>query len=82
MNLLIPYVYLYGHPDPLFKEFTYGDGGKRARKLKTLKTGDYIFFHTSIGGKRYINAYYLVDRVMDTKDAVKDRNILAKYENP
>jgi hypothetical protein len=83
MNLLIPYVHLYDHPDPLFEEFTYGDAGARARKLKNdLKSGDYIFFHTSIGGKKYITAYYVVDRVLDTAKAIKDRNIVAKFKNP
>ena len=83
MNLLIPYVHLYDHPDPLFKEFTYGDVGTRARKLKKdLKKGDYVFFHTSIGGRKYITAYYVVDRVLDTAEAVKDKNIVAKYKNP
>jgi hypothetical protein len=62
MNLLIPYVYLYGHNDPLFEEFTYGDVKTRARKLRNkLKKGDYVFFHTSMGGKKYITAYYVVD---------------------
>jgi hypothetical protein len=83
MNLLIPYVYLYDHPDPLFEEFTYGDVGARARRLKDdLKSGDYILFHTSIDGKKYITAYYVVDRVLDTAKAIKDRNIVAKYKNP
>ena len=83
MNLLIPYVYLYGHNDPLFKEFTYGDVKTRARKLRnSLKKGDYVFFHTSIGGKKYITAYYVVDRVLDTAEAIKDRNIRVKYNNP
>lgn len=82
MNLLIPYVHLYDHPDPLFEEFTYGDR-PRARKLKNnLGKGDYVFFHTSIGGKKYITAYYVVDRVLDTAEAIKDRNIVAKYKNP
>jgi len=83
MNLLIPYVHLYDHPDPLFEEFTYGDGGARARKLKNdLKKGDYVFFHTSIGGKKYITAYYVVDRVIDTIEAVRNRNIASKYRSP
>jgi hypothetical protein len=44
MNLLIPYVYLYDHPDPLFEEFTYGDIRARARKLKKfLKRGTMSF---------------------------------------
>ncbi len=82
MNLLIPYVHLYNHPDPLFEEFTYGNSGARARKLKNnLEKGDYVFFHTSIGEKK-ITAYYVVDRVLDTAEAIKDRNIVAKYKNP
>ncbi len=83
MNLLVPYVYLYDHNDPLFDEFTYGDVGTRARKLKNdLKRGDYIFFHTSIGEKKYITAYYVVGWVSDTAKAIEDRNIVAKYKNP
>jgi len=82
MNLLIPYcTYIY-HPDPLFREFTYGDVGARARKLKKLKKGDYVFFHTGISGKKYITAYYVVERVLDTAEAIKNRNIVAKYKNP
>jgi len=83
MNLLIPYVYLYDHPDPAFDEFTYGDSGARSRKLKNdLAQGDYIFFHTSILGKKYITAYYVIDRVLDTTVAGKDRNIVSKFKNP
>lgn len=83
MNLLIPYVNLYNHPDPLFEEFTYGDSRARARKLKNnLKKENCVFFHTSIGGKKYITAYYVVDRILNTADAIKDRNIVAKYKNP
>ena len=83
MNLLIPYVRLYNHPDPLLNEFTYGDSTKdRARKLKKLKENDYVFFHTRINGKKYITAYYIVDRVLVTSEAAKDKNIAAKYKNP
>jgi hypothetical protein len=83
MNLLIPYRYFYDHSDPLLNEFTYGDIGTRARKLKNdLKKCDYVFFHTGINGKKYITAYYVVDRVVDTINVIKDRNITAKYKNP
>jgi len=83
MNLLVPYVHLFDHPDPLFEEFTYGDSGARAKKLKNdLEREDYVFFHTSIGGKKYITAYYVVDRILDTGETIKDRNIVAKYKNP
>jgi len=83
MHLLIPYIPIYDHEDPALEEFTYGQSGPRARKLKNdLKKGDYVFFHTSIKEKRYITAYYVVDRVLDTSEAVKNRNILLKYKNP
>ena len=83
MNLLIPYVPLFNHPDPLPDEFTYGDVGGRARKLKTdMRKGEYAFFHTSRRGRKYITAYYVVDRVLDTAEAAGNRNIIAKYQNP
>ncbi len=83
MNILISYRYLYDHPDPLFQEFTYGDGGTRARKIKNdLQRGDYVFFHNSKKRKKYITAYYVVDRALDTGVAIKDKNIVAKYKNP
>lgn len=41
VNLLIPYVPLSGHHDPILEEFTYGDIGARGRKLKKdLSKGD------------------------------------------
>jgi hypothetical protein len=84
MNLLIPYVHLYDHNDPLLEEFTYGDIGGRARKLKRdVRKGDYVFFHTSIRGRRCITAYYVVDRVLPTAEAIKDQDIVDKYKrNP
>lgn len=82
MHLLIPYVQLR-HPDPKLDEFTYGDVGQRARKLKScLSKGDYVFFHTSKNGKKYITAYYVVDRVLDTLVACHDIAIREKYKNP
>lgn len=83
VHLLIPYVPLPDHPDPLLEEFTYGDIKARARKLKRdLKRGDYVFFHTTIRGRRYITAYYVVDRVLDTSEAASNRAIADKYQNP
>ena len=40
VNLLIPYVRLPDHNDPLFAEFTYGDLEQRGRKLRKLEPGD------------------------------------------
>ncbi|RME71443.1 MAG: DUF91 domain-containing protein [Chloroflexi bacterium] len=81
MHLLIPYIHL-NPPDPLFDEFTYGDRGARGKKLKSqVNKGDYIFFHTSRNGKRYITAYYVVDRVLYVSEAAEDDNICLKYKN-
>jgi hypothetical protein len=83
VNLLIPYVNLDDHLDPMLDEFTYGDVEDRARKLKKdLKQGDYVFLHTSIRGCRYITAYYVIDKVLNTSVAASNRNIVAKYQNP
>jgi len=83
VHLLIPYVPLSWHHDPILEEFTYGDSDARARKLKRdLRRGDYVFFHTTIRGQRYVTAYYVVDRVLDTRDAASDKAIVAKYKNP
>lgn len=82
MNLLIPYVKLPDHHDPLLHEFTYGDVDKRGRKLRTLGPGDRIFFHTAVHGAKCITAYYTIARVMDTKDVVKDPDLTSKYKNP
>lgn len=83
VNLLIPYVHLPDHPDPLLEEFTYGDVDARARRLKRdLKKGDYVFFHTTTRGRHFVTAYYIVDRVLDGSEAIKMPLLLAKYRNP
>jgi hypothetical protein len=83
MNLLIPYIKFPAHLDPDLEEYTYGDVRARARTLKErVGKGDYLFFHTTIGGKKYITAYYVVDRTLDVSVAVKDGNIMRKYRNP
>jgi hypothetical protein len=83
MHLLVPFVNLYNHPDPLFEEYTYGESRARAIKLKkNVKKGDFVFFHTSKRGQKYITAYYIADRVLDTAVAIKDMNIDSKYNNP
>ena len=73
MHLLISYVQLPDHADPLFNEFTYGDVDQRARQLKKLSVGTYVFFHTGKHGRKYITACYVVDRVIDTADAARNR---------
>jgi len=82
MHWLIPYVQLQ-QPDPALYEFTYGDSGARARQLKSsCKKGDYVFFHIGRHQKRYVTAYYVVDRVLDTTAAGSDPAIRTKYRNP
>ena len=82
MNLLIPYISIFNHEDPTLDEFTYGDINTRARKCKLLPKGSHLFFHTSINNTRHITAYYVVDRILDTSKAIKDKHIKAKYKNP
>ena len=83
VHLLIPYVPLADHHDPILEEFTYGDVKARAHKLKRdLESEDSVFFHTTIRGRRYITAYYVVDRVLDTSEAAGNKAIVDKYQNP
>jgi len=83
VHLLVPYVPLTDHHDPILEEFTYGDVDSRARKLRNeIKKGDYIFFHTTIRGLRYITAYYVTDRALRTAEASSSKAIAAKYQNP
>ena len=82
---LIPYVdpRQLGEEDPMFKEFTYGEAKRRGKILREkVKKGDFLFFHTSRKGKRIITAYYVVEKVMATEDAKRDKLIKYKYENP
>lgn len=82
-NLLIPYVPIVDHLDPDMDEFTYGDVDARARKLrKDLVRGSYVLFHTTIRNRRYITAYFVIDRVLDSKAAAENRLIADKYRNP
>jgi hypothetical protein len=83
MNLLIPYIKFPNHLDPDLEEYTYGDVRARARTLKEkVRKGDHLFFHTTLGGKKYITAYFIVDRTLDVSVAIKDGNIMRKYKNP
>lgn len=83
MNLLVTYKPLHNHLDPDFSEYSYGESGARARNMKKdLRLGDYVFFHTTINFERFITAYYVVDRVLDTTIACQDKAIVTKYNNP
>lgn len=83
MNLLIPYVRLLEHMDPLFEEFTYGYGDPIGKKMEeNLRIGDYVFFYTRNERNKYLTAYYVVDHVLYTREAIKDKDIMNKYKNP
>lgn len=83
MNRLIPYKPSRAHPDPDLAEFTYGNVKGYARKLMSnWRKGDYFFFHIGRNSKKYITAYYVVDRVRGTAQACRDGAIRAKYKNP
>lgn len=86
-GLLWPYrserSYVVSHPDPLFEERTYGDIKRRGKKLqRSLAKGDYMFFWTRIAGKQYITAYYLVQRVVPTRELIGDRRARLRYQSP
>jgi len=75
--------YVTHHPDPLFEDYTYGDVKKRGRRLqRSLVKGDYIFFWTKIAGKQYITAYYLVQRVVPTRELIGDKRAKVRYLSP
>jgi len=67
-NLLIAYSTQcaeYGHVDPNFTQLVYGCGGQGAMQIKEcLEPGSYIFFNARIGGKRYITAYFYVEKIL------------------
>ena len=70
------------HPDPLFEEYTYGDSGKYGNMIrKNVESGSHIFFHTTIGGQRYITAHYYVSRVMEGYEARHNDEIRKKFNN-
>lgn len=70
------------HPDPLFEEYTYGDGDKYGNMIRNnVELGSHIFFHTTIGNQRYITAHYYVSRVMEGYDARHDDEIRKKFNN-
>lgn len=72
----------YYHPDPLIDEFSYGEGGGfSAFVWNNINIGSRIFFHTFIGGTRYITAmYYLMDFAPAGVWRLDDK-IKSKYKN-
>ncbi|KAA9023563.1 hypothetical protein [Niallia endozanthoxylica] len=54
-----------GHVDPNFTQLVYGDSGRKGNILKSnLSPGSYIFFNARIGAKRYLTAYFYVEKML------------------
>lgn len=54
-----------GHIDPNFTQLVYGNSGKNGNLLKKhIKEGSYIFFNARIGDRRYITAYFYIEKVL------------------
>jgi hypothetical protein len=69
-HFLIPYVPMQGHKDPDFHELSYGDSGVRGRRLaREVETGSNLFFHTNIGGSKYITCYISVSEKLEGSKA-------------
>ncbi|MGG3507978.1 endonuclease NucS domain-containing protein [Paenibacillus lautus] len=85
MNFLIGYLDAErnnGHEDPMLNEFTYGESSNNTTNLLNVSKGDYLFFHKTIHEKRYITAYYYVEKVMSVKVAQHNSLIIHKFNNP
>lgn len=69
-HFLIPYIAVQGHKDPDFRELSYGDSGARGRRLaRELEAGSKLFFHTNIGGSKYITCYITVAEKLEGSKA-------------
>lgn len=55
-----------GHVDPNFTQMVYGNSKQNGRSLKNnLNVGSYLFFNARIGEKRYITAYFYVEKILE-----------------
>lgn len=54
-----------GHVDPNFTHLVYGDSNNRGTiLLNNLQRSSYVFFNTTIDCKRYITAYFYVEKIL------------------
>ena len=54
-----------GHVDPNFTQLVYGNSDKNGNIIVNhITPGSYIFFNARIGDKRYITAYFYVEKVL------------------
>ena len=71
------------HKDPLIAEFTYGEAPHFARLLrKHIGVGSRVFFHTTIGGTRYLTAMYWAWALERAADGRLDPEMKRKFQNP
>ena len=55
-----------GHIDPNFTQIVYGNNKNFGVTLKNnIEPGSYIFFNARIGNKRYITAYFYIEKVLE-----------------
>lgn len=54
-----------GHIDPNFNNLAYGSSNKRGKAIENnLNSGSILFFNTTIHDRKYITAYFYVDRLL------------------
>jgi hypothetical protein len=54
-----------GHVDPNFTQLVYGNSGRNGKIIeKNSNVGSYIFFNARIGNKRYITAYFYIEKIL------------------
>jgi hypothetical protein len=54
-----------GHVDPNFTQLVYGNSDKNGNVIaNNITPGSYIFFNARIGDKRYITAYFYVEKIL------------------
>ena len=81
-HILCRYKEIEDHPDPCFKELTYGECSYFAPTIREhIKAGSHYFFQTTINRQRYITAHYFVEKVVEGCEARRDNKIKNKYKN-
>ncbi|MGE6596389.1 hypothetical protein [Bacillus proteolyticus] len=64
------------HVDPNFTHLVYGDSGDNGKRIvRELTEGSFMFFNLNIGGKRYITAYFYIEKIL--QKGVHDSEIAA-----
>ncbi|MFJ7684336.1 hypothetical protein [Peribacillus butanolivorans] len=54
-----------GHVDPNFTQLVYGNSNKNGNSIRNnLDVGSFIFFNARIDKKRYITAYFYVEKIL------------------